>query len=151
VRSLSEALGTLTFAVFAGVFVACAPTQTASTTTTAADLPSPSRSDAPSTREAADADGPEGQLACKSRSMAEGKAELYLDWNGSSARGTLRREAPSGMVSVQNIRAERYKGMVIADDTLSTDLVVHAATLREHNGKKYIRLGDYKQAWLACE
>jgi hypothetical protein len=29
--------------------------------------------------------------------------------------------------------------------------VVHAATLREHNGKKYIRLGDYKQAWLACE
>jgi len=88
---------------------------------------------------------------CRTKTSAEGTTELFLDWNGAAAKGVLRRTAPSGNVTLTNVRAERYNGQIIADDTQSTDLVVHAAAVREQGGKRLIRLGDWKQAWSACE
>ena len=78
--------------------------------------------------------------------MAEGSAEVYVDWK--SGKGTLRRVAPSGMTTDTAINAERYRGMIIADDVHSTDLVVHAAIVREHNGKQQVRLDS--SSWLTC-
>jgi hypothetical protein len=132
---------TIAVALVAGAFVACAPAKPATTTLTSAELPAPKEAEPP----------PPGQLVCRASSIHDGTTELFLEWNGGAAKGTLRRTAPSGMVSQQNVRAERYKGMIVADDTLSTDLVVHAATVREHNGKPHIRLGESKQGWIACE
>ena len=123
--------------------VACAPPRTESTTTLTAAEVAPAAKEAPPP--------PDGQLVCRSTSVAEGTTELYLEWKGSAAKGTLRRVAPSGETHVQKVQAERYKGMIVADDTLSTDLAIHAATIREHNGKQRIRLGDAKQGWSVCE
>ncbi len=133
-----------------GSLIACAPA-TSTTTTTAADVPTREAEEARASRAPIGGVAPEGQLACRAHNLFDGDVELYLDWKGTEAHGQLLREAPSGMVTTTNVRAERHKGMVIADDTLSQDLVVHAATLREKNGKTYIRLGDARAPWTACE
>src|SRR5262245_4808872 len=105
----------LTLAFVAGSLIACAP-RTATTTTTAADVSIPaSRKEAGAHEKRAAQEAADGQLECRTKSNAEGTTELYLDWNGSSARGTLRHVAPSGNVSLQNVRAERHKGAIIAD------------------------------------
>jgi hypothetical protein len=144
--SSKTSLFTLALSLMAGAFVACAP-GSAATTVTAADVPA-----APASREAAAA--PEalpGKLVCRTTSIQEGTTELFLDWNGTSAKGFLRHIAPSGNTTIKNVKAERYKGMIIADDTLNVDLVVHAATIAEYEGKPHMRLGDYKQSWAKCE
>jgi hypothetical protein len=129
---------------------ACAA-PTSQTTVTAASVPAPA---APYAKEAAaertttSPPGP-GQLACRAETRDEGTTELYLDWQGSTAKGILRRIAPSGNVSEQTVTAERYKSLIIADDINATDLAVHAATIAEVGGKKRIRLAEVS-AWADC-
>jgi hypothetical protein len=127
---------------------ALANPSSAEVTTTAADAPL-----APAARETSqDVDAPAGQLACRTKSAIDGTSELYLDWNGGTvAKGVLRRVAPSGMVYVDPVKAERYKGAIIADPPESLDLASHAAVVGSQNGKQYMRVGDSNQAWTACE
>jgi hypothetical protein len=139
-----QAFLTVAVALAASAFAACAPS-TSSARLTAADVPS-----APVSRESTP-DPHAGKLVCRTNSIQTGTAELFLDWNGTSARGTLRKVAPSGETSIQNVRAERYNGIIIADDMLTSDLVVHAAMVAEHKGKTHMRLGDWKQSWAVCE
>ena len=150
-----------TFVIVAGLsgaLVGCGtagPPRTAATTTTAADVASPSSDEAaapiPGALEASQAPDVPGVLACRTKSTADGTTELFLDGTGDSAKGTLRRVAPSGMTYVQVVRAERYKGVLIVDEPSCTDLVTHAAVVARQNGKQYMRLGDAQQPWSACE
>lgn len=143
---------TVFVALAAGAFVACAPPPTASTAITAAEVSRPSPAEAPPVAEAVEAsEVPAGQLACRTKSRVDGTSELYLEWNGGVAKGVLRRAAPSGMVYVQRVQAERSNGMIVADDAGETDLVVHAAVVRQENGKQLMRLGDGTQSWSICE
>ena len=92
-----------------------------------------------------------GKLECRTKSSTEGTSELFLEWNGKSAKGVLRRVAPSGMVYVQPVTAERSGALVVADATCGeTDLVAHSATIAQANGKNHMKLGDGRM-WLACE
>jgi hypothetical protein len=117
------------------------------TTVTSAAVSSPTV--APAAKEAEKTAAGPGQLACHAESRDDGTTELFLDWAGSTAKGVLRRTAPSGNVTEQTVRAERYKGLIIADDVLATDLAVHAATLVEVGGKKRIRVGE-TAIWAEC-
>lgn len=87
-------------------------------------------------------------VVCRTKSL-EGTKELVLHWEGSTAKGTLQHIAPSGNVTVQNVRAERHNGMIIADDVFQTDLVSHAAVISVKDGKRYMRTEG--ATWLACE
>ena len=136
---------TIAVALSAGAF-ACASPAPAPTTLTAADVPRVEEKAA-----AQEVQKPAGQLACRSTNAVDGTSELYLEWQGDAAKGTLRRTAPSGSITEQPVKAERYKDMIIADEPGSNDLVEHAATVRTHEGKPYIRFGGYKGGWLKCE
>jgi hypothetical protein len=150
-------------ALVASAFVACAPARaaeaTAPTTTTGAEVSSasPEASEpapAPASREASnavDGDAPRGQLVCRTKSLVDGTSELYLEWNAEGATGTLRRVAPSGMVYVQPVKAQRYKTMILVDEPSSEDLVTHAAVVASQNGKQHMRVGDADQRWTTCE
>jgi hypothetical protein len=74
--------------------------------------------------------------------------ELFLEWKGDEASGVLRETAPSGMVHQKKVRAERHRGLVVADDINEKDLVVHAAVVAERNGKKVMKVED---AWSSCQ
>lgn len=144
-------------AIFVGVaavaFAGCAP-HAASTTITSADVAgsTPQASPAPeATVTPSDSELPAGKLVCRTKSGVDGTSELYLAWTGNEATGSLRRVAPSGMVYVQPVRAERTSGLIVVDGTSETDLVSHAATIRNDGGKQLMRLGDPGQAWTACE
>lgn len=128
--------------------VGCASQNAVGTTeTTSAEMPAARESGpGPITGER-----PAGQLVCRASSVHEGQIEVYLDWKGTSASGTLRRKTLAGDVSEQKLHAERMKGAIIADDVMSQDLVVHAAMIREHKGHTYVRLGDWKQGWTPCD
>jgi hypothetical protein len=129
----------------------CATTapQTSTTTLTSASIDP----GIPSSREAEETAAAirEGELVCRAKTQFEGTVELYLDWKNGSAKGIVRRVAPSGEVHITKVHAEKYKEAIIADDPASNDLVVHAATVQTHNGKNHIRLGDWKQAWAPCQ
>jgi hypothetical protein len=141
--------------------VACGPAHTAPVTLTASDVGVPAEREAPAPAPAQAAAAPRseapalpalpGQLACKTKGNSDGTTELALEWNGDSAKGTLRRVAPSGMVYVQHVRAQRADGMIIVDDPNESDLAVHAATLVDRGGKKHLQIGDWKQPWQACQ
>jgi hypothetical protein len=88
---------------------------------------------------------------CRTQRPLEGTTELYLDWSGDVARGSLRRTSASGNVSELRVEGERHGATVVLDDPTSDDLVVHAATLRTEDGKQRIQLGDWHQPWSACE
>lgn len=137
---------------FAGVSLGgCAP-HAASTTVTAAEVATTPPLELPAPEGvAAASDVPTGKLVCRTKSAAEGTSELFLDWNGDEAKGLLRRVAPSGMVYLQPVKAERASGMIVADDASEADLVVHAATVRQANGKQLMRLGDGSESWSICE
>ena len=147
-------------AIFVGVAAAalagCAP-HAASTTITSADVagstpqapPAPEATVTPS--DSSDSAPPAGKLVCRTKSGVDGTSELYLAWSGNEATGSLRRVAPSGMVYVQPVRAERTSGLIVVDGTCETDLVSHAATIRNDGGKQLMRVGDPGQAWTACE
>jgi hypothetical protein len=135
--------------------VACSPVHTAAaTTTTAADVSSASPTvpeAAPAAETEAPAPAPPGQLVCRTKSVVDGTTEVFLEWNGSSAKGTLRREAPSGMVYVQRVQAERAASLIIVDEPSNEDLMSHAAVIGKQDGKTLMRLGGAGQPWTPCE
>jgi hypothetical protein len=144
-------------AVLATLLIGCAGSQAAATgpaTTTGAELPRPASAEA---SPAAAASLP-GQLACRTKGPS-GLTELFLDWNGDSAKGTLHSVTPSGMVYDTRVTAERGdNGLVIVDEPGNSDLVCHAAVIVPQNGKKHMRLGGphgsheaSTQPWLDCE
>jgi hypothetical protein len=131
-----------TFGAILLLGVACAPATTSSTaTTTAADVPVEREAANPPKPQA-----PPGRLLCRAKT-AEGSVELYSE----GSDGTLRRVVPNGDVETKSVHLEHVRSMVIADERNSTDLAVHAATIREKNGKQFIRLGDWNQPWAGCE
>jgi hypothetical protein len=140
--------------LFAGLMGCAAKTNSASTTSmTAADMPSTKSEtvDAPAAREASHAKLEElpGQLVCKTSNRDDGTRELRLEWTGSSATGTIRTIAPSGETTVQHIKAERYRGMIVVDEPGQEDLVMHAAVVAPSNGKQAMRVGSGMYA--SCE
>jgi len=90
-----------------------------------------------------------GGVACKTQSAQEGTSVLSLKWEGTSAKGTLEHIGQSGNTTTFNVKAERQNGMIIADDVFQTDLVSHAAVIKEQNGKRYMRAEG--GSWLACQ
>src|SRR5689334_17370507 len=90
------------------------------------------------------------QLVCRTTS-AEGKMELSLAWDGSEAKGSLAHTGPSGNLTSQRVKAERFKTMIIVDDVNQQDLTTHAAVVAEKDGKRYMRVGDDSRPWRACE
>jgi hypothetical protein len=135
--------------------VACSPVHTtAATTTTAADVSSASPTEAAPAAEAADtavAPALPGQLVCRTKGAVDGTTEVFLEWNGNSAKGTLRRQAPSGMVYVQRVQAERADSLIIVDEPSNEDLMSHAAVIGKQDGKTLMRIGGAGQPWTACE
>jgi hypothetical protein len=101
--------------------------------------------------EASRAEAPPGELACRATSPVDGTSELFLVWEEGAAKGVLRKVAPSGEKSAQKVRAERYDGMIVADDPHEKDLTVHAALVRPIKGKAHMRVGGADQPWSACE
>lgn len=155
-----NAAKTLIVILFAGLVGCASQAKTASTTTmTAADVETTKSSiDAPAPREAppstAASSGPTleelpGQLVCKTSNRDDGTSELRLEWSGSAATGTIRTIAPSGEVTVQRVKAERYRGMIIVDEPGQEDLVKHAAVVAPSNGKQAMRVGSGMYA--TCE
>jgi hypothetical protein len=149
---------TATAFVAASLFACAAPQTGSTTTTTAADVSEPAPREAAS-REAAGEEREEraalealpGRLECRATDAYGVTTELFLEWTGESAKGTLRRLTPSGMVSVRPVRAERHEGAIIADHPNEKDLTVHAAVVGERDGKRLMRAGDADQAWSICE
>lgn len=90
------------------------------------------------------------EVVCRTQSLNEGTVELSLHWDGTSAKGTLQRTAPSGNVTTLRLRAERTADSIVADEINEKDLVTHAAVVRTQNGKKYMRT-EASSAWLACQ
>ncbi len=132
--------------------VACGTPRAATTTVNAAAVPTEPPA---AVKEAAPASvddkparqNPPGELVCAATRQLSGTTELWLEWSGGEAKGTLRTIAPSGMVHEQKVRAERYEGKVIVDDINSTDLAVHTAVLAD----KRILLGDSNPGWASCD
>jgi len=86
---------------------------------------------------------------CKTSSRDDGKTELRLEWDGSSAHGTIRTIAPSGETTVPHVKAERYRGMIVVDEPGQEDLVKHAAVVAASNGKQAMRVGS--GMYVTCE
>lgn len=129
----------------------CASTPTSTTNVTSADMAPPASRESTPRDSTFPGETPKGQLTCRAATATEGTVELYLVWGSTSASGTLRRKAQSGAITEQKVHAERVQGAIVADDVLSTDLVVHAAMIREHKGHTFVRLGDWKQGWTRCQ
>jgi hypothetical protein len=152
-----QAMLTAGFCVGAAVLLmtasGCATTAPQTSTTTLTSASVDDNSGIPSSREAEETAAAirEGELVCRAKTQLEGTVELYLDWKNGSAKGIVRRVAPSGEVHITKVNAEKYKEAIIADDPRSQDLVVHAAMVQMHNGKNHIRLGDWHQAWTPCQ
>jgi hypothetical protein len=150
----SQGLHILGIAMAIGASIACSPATSNTTTITAAEVETTPASTSVSAKEATPTSAPTptaSQPACRTKSAALGTAELVLTWEGGSAKGSLEHVAPSGNATSQRVHAERYKGMIVADDVAETDLVAHAAVVTEKDGKRYMRVGDDNQPWLACE
>lgn len=141
--------------------VACSPVHsTGATTTTAADVANATPAEvpaAPTPRESAPeadvaaAPAPAGQLVCRAKSVVDGTTEVFLEWTGHSATGTLRHEVPSGMVYVQRVQAERADSLIIVDEPGNEDLMSHAAVIGKQDGKTLMRIGGAGKPWMPCE
>jgi len=141
--------------VIASLVAGCASSgQVGTTTMTAADVPVSAPETPPASRpesiEAREEPArPAGDLVCRAKTE-NGTAELYLTWEGSTAKGTLRTLAPSGLVTEKTVRAQRDKGLIVAHDIWEDDILVHSAVVSDANGKKHIRLNDWNSA-ASCE
>jgi hypothetical protein len=139
--------------IVAAALAACAQARPTPTTVTAADVPAEPMKVA--TQEAApaakDPAPPSDAPVCRTKRPGGGVTELVLEWKGEEAKGFLRTTAASGNVTTQRVQAMRHKGMIVADDLNSTDLVDHAALVRNQDGKTYILLADHEQIWSLCE
>jgi hypothetical protein len=152
------------FACFLGsALVACAGPRAGMTTTTASPvaqeetheaqdvLPTSAR-EAPAAAVTAAEAPATGDLVCRSKDAFGVSSELYITWSGKEGKGVLKQIAPSGMETETRIRAEREGNLLFADDVKSEpDLLVHTATVGKRDGKSFIRLGDMKAPWTACE
>jgi hypothetical protein len=154
----SRAALIVAIALAAGALVACAPPHTATTTITAAEVPT--AADTPATTPAAVADeappaapaeAPPGQLVCKTKSTVDGTTELFLEWSGAEAKGVLRRVAPSGMAYLTPVRAQRHRSVIIVDEPNELDLMTHAALVATQGGKQLMQLGGGDHVWSTCE
>ncbi len=93
-----------------------------------------------------------GQLVCRAKDAFGVASALYITWSGKEGKGVLRQTAPSGMETETKVRAEREGSLLFADDVKSEpDLLAHTATVGTRDGKTYMRLGDMKAPWTACE
>lgn len=92
-----------------------------------------------------------GRLVCRAKDPFGVVNELVLEWQGSEAKGVLRRLTPSGNVEEQRVNAERYKGLVIADAPGETDLMNHVAIVDARAQKRMMRTGTSTISWSACE
>jgi hypothetical protein len=135
--------------------VACAPARPAESAPPAAapsedaTMPAKTAEPAPQQEAANEPPTPSGQLVCQA--SADGnKEQLYLEWEGDMAKGTLRTFTQSGKVRYEPVRAERYKARIVIDDPESTDLAVHKATLVDSSKGKQIQIGDYNAPWTKC-
>lgn len=90
-----------------------------------------------------------GQLICRTSNRDQGTNELRLEWQGTSATGTVRTVAPSGEVSTQRVNAERYRGAIIVDEPGQQDLVSHVALVMPIDGKQTMRVGT--GAYSPCD
>lgn len=157
IRSISVVL-------VASALVACASrdAKPVSTVTTSAEVPSAEVAPAPApapTEEAkpevkaAAAEVPAGPAAtCRLKGEFGESIELFLDWKGDEATGQIKTTAQSGEVHVQRLRAQRADGLIVADDVAEPeDLVAHAALVKDHHGKRYIRLGAWNAPWKQCD
>jgi hypothetical protein len=101
---------------------------------------------APATAEAL-AKEPLGELVCRTTDTVGVAYALFIE--GTMAR--LRRVAPSGVTEVRILTVAHTDGMLIADVPGETDLVAHAATVRELHGNRLMRVGNWNEPWLGCE
>jgi hypothetical protein len=156
----SRAALTVAVALVAGAFAACAPPLTASTTITAAEIPTGTEPAPQAAAPVAVADeappaaapeAPPGQLVCKTKSAVDGTTELFLAWSGAEAKGVLRRVAPSGMAYLTPVRAQRHRSIIIVDEPNELDLMTHAALVTTQGGKQLMQLGGGDHVWSTCE
>jgi hypothetical protein len=82
-------------------------------------------------------------VECRARNEA-GLVELALTWDRNTAKGTL---TVGG--HPRPVIAELYKGLVLVDAPGTTPVTGKQATLTTE-GKKTIRVGDYKQPTFDC-
>lgn len=141
-------------ALAASALAACAEARPAPTTVTAADVKAsePVAEATPAAKEAEPAPAPPSESAvCRTKRPGGGTTELVLEWSGDEAKGFLRTTGASGNVTIQKVRAQKHKGMIVADDPNAADLVDHAALVRAQDGKQYMLLSDHEQIWSVCE
>lgn len=88
---------------------------------------------------------PAAQHTVECRSTNEGGLiELTLTWDRNTAKGALSVDGKS-----RPVIAELYKGLVLVDAPGTTLVTGKVATVTT-DGKKTIRLGDYKQPTFDC-
>ncbi len=126
-------------------------TSSSPATATASPTELPASREGSAGAETHEGSAPAGKLVCRTHNCVDGTTELFLDWDGKVASGTLRTTAPSGMVYEKKVRAERYQGTIVVDEPSCTDLAEHAAMVVEQRGKLHMRVGAPGQAVSACE
>lgn len=131
--------------------VACAASAPPPVTLTAGEVAQASAPPAPAAAPPATPELPAdaGKLVCRAARADIGTVELYLTWTNGTAKGLLRTTAPSGNVTQVRVGAESSQGVIVVDDLLSGDLVEHAAVVRNHVGKRLLRLNG-AGSWLTC-
>lgn len=90
----------------------------------------------------AEAAPPQSSAECRAKA---GAVVLNLSWTNDTATGTLVVDGKS-----QPVVAQLYKGLVLVDPPGTTNITGTLATVTTE-GKKTIRLGDYKQPTVDCE
>jgi hypothetical protein len=104
----------------------------------------PSRAPAPAVPSSASAAPPSPAAPeCRATNGTQ-EIELTLTWDRNIATGTLRTDGKS-----QPVVAEMYKGLVLVDMPGAKPVTGKLATVTTE-GKKTIRLGDYKQPSFDC-
>jgi hypothetical protein len=95
------------------------------------------------------AQAPAGSLYCTATTDGSTR-ELYLDWKGDKANGTLRTSNAKGVVQEEAVRAERTKARVVIADPAKPDATARKATIVLKGDAKKIQVGDGKQPWTSC-
>jgi hypothetical protein len=86
-------------------------------------------------------------LECRA-SLGDLIYELFLEWDGNVARGSLR-TSTGARATTQAVQAELYKGLVLVNSPNSRGSS-RIATVQEAE-KRRIQVGDWKEPWLSCE
>jgi hypothetical protein len=82
-------------------------------------------------------------VECRAKNEG-GLIELSLTWDRNTAKGTLTSDGKS-----RPVIAELYKGLVLVDAPGASPVTGNVATVTTE-GKKTIRVGDYKQPTFDC-